>query len=81
MLDRKLEARVTQNDTSLEVSADRLSDARRQFAGQWNALRSSLRLETGTEPRWKRNLVLPVLALAAGVAVGAGVWWRRSKAG
>ena len=57
----------------------RLEDARERFAGDWHDLRHSLRRETGREPRWSPNLLWPVLALAAGLAVGAGVWWRRAR--
>lgn len=57
----------------------RLIRARGRFEGEWQSLRRSLRHEVGTEPRWMRSQVLPVLALAAGVLLGAGVWRRRFK--
>lgn len=55
----------------------RLVDARERFAADWHDLRGSLRKETGGEPRWPAHLVWPILALAVGVAVGAGYRWRR----
>ena len=69
------------DSSSLDSANENLSVARRQLAGEWHAMRESLRLETGTEPRWSANLIWPVLALAAGVAAGAGIWWRRSQRG
>jgi len=58
---------------------NQLSDARERFAADWQDLRRSMRRETGREPRWTANLLWPVLALAAGVAAGAGVWWRHTR--
>jgi hypothetical protein len=78
MTDRRSRIEMRQS-SSPEASAEHLAEVRKQFAGDWLALRRSLRLETGSEPRWSSHLVLPVLALAAGVAVGAGIWWRRAK--
>ena len=57
----------------------RLEKAREQFVGDWLDLRHSLQTETGKEPRWSKNLLWPVLALAAGLAVGAAVWQRRAS--
>jgi len=57
----------------------RLVDARERFAADWHDLRSSLRKETGGKPHRSANLVWPVLALAVGVAVGAGVWRQARK--
>lgn len=57
----------------------RLIEARQRFAADWQDLRSSLSRETGREPRWSRSLIGPALALALGVAFGAGVWRRRSR--
>lgn len=79
MNDRKSQIKASPNDSSPEAAADHLEEARARLADDWLALRQSLRLETGAEPRWTANLVWPVVALAAGVAVGAGVWWRRSR--
>ena len=79
MNDRKSQIEASRGDSSPEAAADHLADARTRFADDWLALRQSLRLETGTEPRWSTHLVWPVVALAAGVAVGAGVWLRRSR--
>ncbi len=56
-----------------------LQEARRRFAADWRDLKTSIRRETGREPRWTANRVWPVLALAAGVAAGAGFWWRRAR--
>jgi hypothetical protein len=78
MTDRRSRIETRQN-FSPEASAEHLTEVRNRFASDWLAFRSSLRLETGSEPRWSSHLVLPVLALAAGVAVGAGIWWRRAK--
>jgi hypothetical protein len=60
---------------------NQLDDARNRFAADWQDLRRSMRKETGKEPHWTANLVWPALALAAGVAVGAGAWWRRARKG
>lgn len=79
MNDQTSRIEATAGDSSPDAAADHLEDARARFADDWLALRQSLRLESGTEPRWSAHLVWPVMALAAGVAVGAGVWWRRSK--
>jgi len=58
---------------------NQLGDARQRFAADWHDLRRSMRHETGKDSRWTANLLLPVLALAVGVAAGAGVWWRRTR--
>ena len=79
MTDRRSRIETRQGSLTPEVAVDQLNDARDRFAGDWLALRQSLRLETGAEPRWSANLIWPVMALAAGMAVGAGVWWRRSR--
>lgn len=57
----------------------RLVEARERFATDWRDLQRSLRKESGGESRWSTNLVWPVLALAAGVALGAGYLWRQGK--
>lgn len=57
----------------------RLTEARERFEREWHSLRQSVRREVGAEPRWTQNRILPVLALAAGVLVGASVWRRRAK--
>ena len=56
---------------------EELTAARERFTHEWLALRESLQLEAGTEPRWRLSTILPVLAFAVGAAVGAGIWWRR----
>lgn len=56
-----------------------LEDARARFAADWHDLRRSIRKETGLKPQRSTSLVWPVLALAVGVAVGAGFWWRQGK--
>ena len=68
-----------QNDPTPELANAHLAEARERFAADWLSLRESLRRETGAEPSWSAHLLWPVLALAAGVAVGAGIWWRRSR--
>ena len=79
MTDRRSQIETRQGSSTPEATGDQLNHARERFADDWLALRQSLRLETGAEPRWSANLIWPVMALAAGMAVGAGVWWRRSR--
>lgn len=79
MTDRRSQIETRQASSNPEAAADQLTHARERLAADWQALQESLHLETGTEPRWSANLVWPVMALAAGVAVGAGIWWRRSR--
>jgi len=57
----------------------RLTESRGRFEREWHSFRQSVRREVGAEPRWTQSRVLPVLALAAGVFVGAGVWRHRAK--
>lgn len=56
-----------------------LGKARSRFTVDWHDLQESLRKETGKSPRWTRSLTWPVLALAAGVALGAHYRWRRGR--
>lgn len=58
---------------------NRLTMARERFEREWHSLRQSARREVGTEPRWRKSRILPVLALAVGVLVGAGVWRYQAK--
>ena len=51
------------------MSSRDLDESRLQFERQWLRLRQSLGREVGGEPRWSRGWVLPVMALAAGVAL------------
>jgi hypothetical protein len=58
-----------------------LEAARRKFGSDWRDLQQSVQKETGLTTRWQRSWVWPALALAAGVAAGAGFWWRRGRKG
>lgn len=58
-----------------------LIEARQKFAAEWRDLQSSMQKETGLDSRWSSHWVWPALALAAGVAAGAGLLWRRSRKG
>jgi hypothetical protein len=51
------------------VSHRELDESRLQFEREWLRLRQSLGREVGGEPRWSRGWALPVMALAAGVAL------------
>ena len=60
-------------------NGESLLAARERFAEEWLDFRESIRLEVGGEPRWRMPLVWPVLALTAGVALGAGAGWKSRK--
>jgi hypothetical protein len=49
-----------------------------QFERQWLRLRQSLGREVGGEPQWSRGWALPVMALAAGVALAFTLKGRKS---
>ena len=56
-----------------------LEAARGRFASEWRNLQRSVKQETGLRASWPRSWVWPALALAVGVAAGAGFWWRRGR--
>ncbi len=47
----------------------RLEYSRRRFEGAWKDLQLSLKRELGGAPRWRKNWLLPVVGLAAGLAM------------
>lgn len=49
-----------------------LDESRLQFEREWLRLRRSLGREVGGEPRRSRSWVLPVMAVAAGIALAVG---------
>ena len=55
------------------MSSRDLDESRLQFERQWLRLRQSLGREVGGEPRWSRGWALPVMALAAGVALAVSL--------
>jgi len=55
------------------VSSRDLDDSRLEFERQWLRLRQSVGREVGGEPRWSRGWALPVMALAAGVALAVAL--------
>ena len=55
------------------MSSRDLDDSRLEFERQWLRLRQSLGREVGGEPRWSRGWALPVMALAAGVALAVAL--------
>ena len=65
--------------TGTRRNSDALLEARERFAEEWLDFRESIRVEVGTEPRWRQHIVWPVLALTAGVALGAGAFWRSRR--
>lgn len=55
-----------------------LDDSRLQFEREWRRLRRSMGREVGREPRRGRSWALPVMALAAGVAIAVAFKGRKS---
>ena len=55
-----------------------LDESRLQFEREWLRLRQSLGREVGAEPRRSRGWALPVMALAAGVALAVAFKGRKS---
>ena len=55
-----------------------LDESRLQFEREWLRLRRSLGREVGGEPRPRRGWVLPVMAVAAGVALAVAFKGRKS---
>ena len=60
------------------MSSRDLDESRLQFERQWLRLRQSLGREVGSEPRWSRGWALPVMAVAAGVALAIAFKGRKS---
>ena len=55
-----------------------LDESRLQFEREWLRLRRSIGREVGSEPRRRRGWALPVMALAAGVALAVTFKGRKS---
>lgn len=60
------------------VTNSDLDEARLRFEREWSRLRRSWGKEVGREPRARRRWALPVMALAAGVALAFALKGRKS---